>query len=143
MLTVLCGLPYSGKSTYVLNNKRNGVVVISLSNIRDELGIYDQNSNRSVASIAKERVEKCLKEGKDVIYDSTNVLRVYRESFISIAKELNMKTCIVFFDKPIEELIYSNQQKNFPFSNDVIINMHSNLEIPQHDEADEIIRITS
>ena len=84
-LTILVGIPGSGKSTWIADNKKDDDVVVSPDDIRRELSgnVSDQTQNDKVWFLAKDRTSKALKAGKNVILDATNVSSKSRKRFIS------------------------------------------------------------
>jgi len=83
-LIMMIGVPGSGKSTWIAQNKHENAVVISPDDIRRELSgnVSDQSQNGKVWFLAKERTVDALKAGKDVILDATNVATKSRKRFI-------------------------------------------------------------
>ena len=72
-LTVLVGLPGSGKSTYA--NKIKNAILCSSDKIRKEL-YKDENiqgDNNKVFRILYNKVKENLKNGNNVVYDATNI----------------------------------------------------------------------
>ena len=92
-LIVMCGLPGSGKTSYAEQLALEGNYVIHSSDkIREELGdINDQNKNAEVFKILHQRIKNDLQNGKNVIYDATNLSRKKRVSFIR--RELKGISC--------------------------------------------------
>ena len=124
--TLICGLPYSGKTQYArsladkykaigkqesLYNEidrevKNSFIVVSMGVIRKILqnssGEWNEND---VKKIARETVEKALKEGYDVIYDATNLSRDVRDDYLSIATGIGIKeTNLIYIDADIKKV---------------------------------------
>ena len=83
-ITMLCGLPGSGKSTWANQNKRENTIILSSDKIREELfGAEEiQGNPKQVFNLLYKRAEEALKQEKNVIIDSTNLSRANREKFI-------------------------------------------------------------
>lgn len=82
---MMVGLPASGKSTYAKELAEEMKAVICSSDaIRKEL--YDdensQNNNEEVFKLLHSRIKECLREGKNVIYDATNINSKRRRAFL-------------------------------------------------------------
>ena len=89
-LTMLVGLPASGKSTYAKEKaEKERAVVCSSDVIRKEL-YGDENvqgDGNEVFNILHERVKELLSQGWDVIYDATNVKSKRRRAFLREIKD--------------------------------------------------------
>jgi predicted kinase len=83
-LTLMVGIPGSGKSSWIAENKSENAVVVSPDDIRRELSgnVSDQTQNAKVWELAKQRTVEALKLGKDVILDATNVATKSRKRFL-------------------------------------------------------------
>jgi len=94
--------PGGGKSTWAKNviagNK--DIVLICPDTIRGELS--GDESNQAVSgrafSLARERMEDALKNGKSVIIDATNMYKKSRKDWINIAKKYSAKAIAVVFE---------------------------------------------
>lgn len=129
-LYILIGIPCSGKSTYAesLSSKKPEIVVIATDEIRKELtGTYKYfpDSNNSVFSIAKERIDTALSQGFDVIFDATNTNSKYRQGIIRIAKKNKSKAVAVVFKTPLSVCLKRNKMRTFDrkVPEDIIIAM--------------------
>lgn len=93
------GIIGAGKSTYAkkLQEKVGGEIIAS-DEIRREFVEegkipleYDSKYNSLVFDEMHRRIEKCAKEGKNIIADSTNVLKFSRTPIIKIAEKYGYK----------------------------------------------------
>lgn len=88
VITLMCGLPRSGKSTWVKENKTNEVVVSA-----DEFRflVYNQRfwsgGEPLMWSIREMFLKMLMKQGIDIIVDETNTTKDRRAPIISLAKE--------------------------------------------------------
>jgi predicted kinase len=96
-LTLMCGLPRSGKSTWIKENKGNSIVV-STDDIRKEIfgHQFHAPANKFVFGITEGMATLILKQGRDVIVDATHITRMLRQSWKSIAKNCNSKLQVVW-----------------------------------------------
>lgn len=98
-LIMLVGVSYSGKSFYAEQlAKQTGAVIVSSDAIRGELwgDENDQRNPAKVFEVVHSRIHNLLKEGKDVIYDATNLNCKRRMNFLkTIEKLAKRKTCVV------------------------------------------------
>ena len=113
------GIPGSGKSTWI--RSQPGYVVVSPDSIRASMGdITDQSKNAEVWAIAKSRVAEALKQGRNVILDSTNVDSRRRREFVEGLPDHALKAKIFDVDPTIakkrikDDLTKGVQRSNVP-----------------------------
>lgn len=96
MLTIMCGIPGSGKSYYIKKNLADAVVV-SPDLIRKEMtgNVGDQSRNAGVFDAAYERLEKALADKKNAVFDATSVRLAYINRLISYASKYGSDVEIV------------------------------------------------
>ena len=85
-IVMLIGLPGSGKSTKAKEYESQGYVIHSSDAIRNELNLHSLNDTQKVFDILHERIIEDIKLGKDIVYDSTNLTRKRRMSFLEMIK---------------------------------------------------------
>ena len=115
--TMMIGVSGSGKSTVAAEiAKETGAEVVSSDAIRGE--IYgDENCQANPArvfEIVHQRVQRALREGRDVIMDATNLSCKRRMAFLKTLKGIPCKkTCVVVIATPedIEERMKHRERK--------------------------------
>lgn len=111
ILIILCGLPFSGKSTLAkFLTKHLGLTLIDLDEINSKLGIgidkpVTENEWKKTYQISYEELEKSLEAGKSVIYDATNFTNKQRDKLRSIAKKYYVQTKVIWVNPPKKEVI--------------------------------------
>lgn len=102
---MLCGIPSSGKTTYVKQNfKEKGYHIYSSSMVRKDICHNGENINSldEIFHILHKRIKEDLKNGISCIYDATNLRRSIRSGFLREIKLFDcLKICYVFAT-PIE-----------------------------------------
>lgn len=111
-LFILCGLPFSGK-TYLSQKiaEHLPVTIVSFDAIYEELR-PKTGENLSPQPEVWNQVKQTalfylinnLKEGKNVIWDSTNPLRKHREEIIRIGDNFGSQSIIVHVNTPLDEI---------------------------------------
>ncbi|MFH1521053.1 MAG: AAA family ATPase [Candidatus Micrarchaeota archaeon] len=100
MLIIVCGLPGSGKSTLAkLISKHYSAVYLSSDIIRKEIFLkpkYSDDEKEKVYSEMAGQTEQILLEGNKVVVDATFYKAEQRGTFLTIAKDLDKKTFIIF-----------------------------------------------
>lgn len=132
-LIVPVGLPASGKSTLAreLAEKENAII-ISSDLLREELygDINDQSHNTAVFEEMNRRTNQYINEGKNVIYDATNLSRKRRMHLINqIAKNADEKIAI-YISVSLQLAILRDGYRNRTVGDGVIKKMYKNVQIP-------------
>jgi predicted kinase len=152
-LTVLIGLPASGKSTWLKENLVNEVVISKDNEVLimgKELGLdenytdiykaltkeqHDETYNRAI-----EKFRKSVKERKDIVIDMTNMSKKSRKKWLSNLKDYRTEAKVFLAG---ESLLYARnliraQEENKHIPGHVYTNMKKSFLIPTWDEFDEI-----
>lgn len=130
---MMVGLPYSGKSVYAkeLQNKFGGEIHSSDA-IRAELlgDVQDQTNNQLIFDTLHRRVISDLSDGKNVIYDATNLSYKRRSDMLNRLKRLNCQKVCVFMATPYAECLSRAKTRNRIVPQDVVERMYKNIWIP-------------
>lgn len=136
--TMMVGLPGSGKSYAAEElSAQTGAIIHSSDSIREELcgDANEQSINKKVFEVLHERVISDLKNGRDVIYDATNISKNRRVEFLSSIKDITcIKTC-VFVNTPLSLCFERNSSRDRIVPKDVIERMSRNLCPPKKCEG--------
>ena len=101
-LTILCGIPRVGKSSWIKQNQKNAVVVCT-DTIRQEMfgHTFHGQANKFVFGIAEGMATMILQQGIDVIIDATNMTEQLRSAWKFIAQKCNanVKVIWIYADK--------------------------------------------
>ena len=140
---MLVGIPGSGKSTHAksLIHTTNGIH-LSSDGIRAELyGDESTQGNPSeVFELMHKRTLEALANGKNVIYDATNITRKDRASIMSkIPKYVETECHIVW--APIETCIERDSKRERTVGKEVIDRMLKRFQAPYYDEGFDSIKI--
>ena len=69
---IICGLPGTGKDTFIQNNYPD-YFVVSLDDIRSEFGISPLGNQKEVVRIANERAAKLMRKKQSFVWNATSV----------------------------------------------------------------------
>lgn len=112
-LTMMIGLPRSGKSTRVEKIKRDEVIVSA-----DELRYlvygqrYFKGGEALMWSIRKILLEYLMKQDIDIIIDETNITKDIRKNTIDLAKKYNYQVDGIYMETKKEECIKRAKESN-------------------------------
>lgn len=141
---MMVGLPGSGKSTYAEKiAEESNAIICSSDMIRKELygDVNSQDKNVVVFLTLHRRIKEHLSNGRNVIYDATNISSKRRRAFL---KELERIVCIkkcVIMSTPFEECLEKNKQRDRVIPEDVICKMYKNWNTPYWFEGWNEIKI--
>ena len=142
-MLMLCGLPGSGKSTYAKVKAGEGYSVYSSDELRIEMfgDVNHQGDNEKLFAELHRRIKQALKNGKDIIYDATNINKKQRMHFIRQLKNINCyKECMIF-PLPIGYCINNNFNRDKAVPISVIDKMVRAFTVPYYDEGFDTISI--
>lgn len=137
-LNIIIGIPGSGKSNYAKKYlSTNNSVYLSSDDIRVELyGFEDQTHNDVVFETMKKRTLNALKEGKDVIYDATNLNKKRRSGIINETHKLDAQVDAYLCCTPINIILERNitrAERQLPW--DKLVQMIQSIEPPMYYEG--------
>lgn len=137
-LNIMIGIPGSGKSNYAKKCLINdNTEYLSSDDIRIELyGFEDQTHNDVVFETMKKRTLNALRNGKDVIYDATNLSKKRRNGIISEARKLGAQINAYLCCTPINIILERNitrVERQLPW--DKLVQMIQSIEPPMYYEG--------
>ena len=133
IFVMMVGLPGSGKSTEAQKLAfEYDANIHSSDDIREELSgdINNQDINDLVFKTLHSRIKEDLLNGKNCIYDATNISYKRRMAFLC---ELNKIPCVkvcVFMATPYEECLKNNSKRDRVVPEGVIKRMYMNFDVP-------------
>lgn len=146
-LYMMCGVSGSGKSTWAdVYAKVYHAQVFSSDAIRAEL-FGDENNqkyNSQVFNVLHERVRSALIQGKDCVYDATNLNRKRRIAFLNSLEDIeNLEKTIIICAAPFSECVARDTERARTVGRPVIERQVSQFQIPLVEEGwDDISVLT-
>ena len=140
-ISILIGLPGSGKSTYALSESIEGIY-LSSDKIRKELYGDEsiQGNPEDIFGLMQYRALSFLRKGIDVIYDATNIVRKDRVTFISkLPKDCFVTAKIIW--QSIEKCIENDFARERTVGKQIIERMAKRFQAPWYDEGFDSIEI--
>lgn len=136
-VTPLCGLPGSGKDTWVRHHAGDQPV-ISLDDIRRELKLKPGETTGQALALAKKRMEGYLRSDTPFVLNATHTTRLRRRPLIEQCASRGARVRIVWVKTPLPVALRRNAARRDPVPAHVIQNMLEHLEPPDLTEAHEL-----
>ncbi len=142
---VMCGMPASGKNTWV--EKNWGGKVVEMDSIRKRLKVKldDKNAQGLIHQTAKEELRESLRKKEDVLWNATNISQLQRSTIIDLSLNYDANIKIVYIDCPIEKALAKNKEREEKkmMPEKVLWKMFRKLEVPTLAECHslEIIKV--
>jgi len=136
---MLSGLPGTGKDTWIEKNHPD-LPMISLDNIRRELGILPTDDQGRVIAEATERMRALLREGRDFVYNATSLISQIRHKWIDLFEAYGASVELTFLECDLKCALERNAGRSgvAVVPEQVIRSMLSKLEVPERVEAEEV-----
>lgn len=122
---LMIGVALSGKTTYRKANFDHEVIALSY---------FDNNRKKEI-----EHIKDCLRKGKSVIIDDTNLTREIRKQHIDLAKKYHAKVIGIFMNTSIGLLQQRRMRRNEQFPLVAINKQLKELETPTKDEGFDVL----
>lgn len=115
---------------------------MSSDEIRKEYGdINDQSNNAKVFEEVEKRLKEYIQNGKNVIFDATNISYKRRRDWLNRFNKYNVYKIAVLVATPYEECLERNNNRKRKVPEEVITRMYHNFYIPQKYEGFDEIQI--
>jgi predicted kinase len=139
-VTVLSGLPGSGKDTWLTRN-RPDLPVISLDDIRGELGVEPTDNQGKVVQLARQRCRELLRVGRSFAFNATNILRQTRGRWIDLFADYNARIELVWIEPPFDRLLRQNGNRKDSVPEQVVRKLAAKCEPPTWTEGHGLLMI--
>ncbi len=139
-VTMMSGLPGSGKDTWLARN-RGDLPVVSLDDIRTELDVEATDNQGMVIQHAKERCRTFLRSGTSFAFSATNLLRQTRQRWIDLFAEYGARVEIVYVEPQFSRIVSQNKRRERPVPENVIRDLAEKCEPPTITEAHAVIAV--
>lgn len=137
-VVLMSGLPLAGKDTWI-GHHGMGRPVISLDDIREEMGIAPGKDSGKVACRAMEQARIYLRRKEPFIWNATNIVRDTRQKLVRLWAGYGARVHIRYLEVPYLELLARNRKRERHIPEAVLEKMIGKLEIPAPWEAYEVL----
>lgn len=136
--TVVCGLPGSGKDTWLSRNCPE-LPVVSLDDIRGELDVEPTDNQGDVVQLARERCREHLRAGTSFAFNATNIMKQTRGRWVDLFADYNARIELVYVEPPFDSLLRQNKSRANPVPEQVIRKLAAKCEPPTWTEGHALI----
>lgn len=133
-VTLMCGLPGTGKDTWIRKHLPN-LPVISLDEIRRIHKIPPTTGQGGVAHIAREQAKAYLRNRRPFVWNATNVTPKLREPLISLFETYHARVRIVYLETSWQTMLDRNRSREAVVPQSAIDKILGKLSLPETFEA--------
>lgn len=137
-VTLMSGLPGSGKDTWLAQHRR-GLPVVSLDDLRAELDVDATQNQGEVIQAARESCRDHLRAGRDFAFNATNTMRQTRKRWIDLFADYGARIELVYLEPPLQVVTARNAGRARPVPREVIEKLVEKLEPPTWTEAHAVV----
>lgn len=143
-VTLLSALPGMGKDRYIAQHGK-GLKVISLDDLRRQNGLSpeDKKATGWVVQQAKSQAKEYLRRGESFIWNATNITRQLRGQLVDLFVAYGARVKIVYLEVPYSQWQNQNKDREYRVPDAAMSRMLNKLELPQADEAHEVVYVVS
>lgn len=133
-VTVMCGLPASGKDTWAGAHRKH-LPVVSFDDAREELGLKHGENDGKAAHYAVDKAKELLREHAPFVWNATHLSQQMRTKTLDLLYAYNAEVELVYLEQPRRELLARNTRRDTSLTNKALEAMALKWELPVPTEA--------
>lgn len=138
-VVLLCGMPASGKNTWVAKNNPKNLPVLSFDDAKAELGLKHGQNDGMAAHLVIDKAKELLAKKLPFIWNSTNLSMQMRGKTLSLLHAYHANVELVYLEEECEVIFKRNSLRDSTLSNKELKKMLLRWELPTAGEAQKII----
>lgn len=140
-VTVMSGLPASGKDSWVAKH-RAGLPVVSFDDARAELGLRHGENEGQAAHYATDKAKELLRRCQDFVWNATHLSRQMRAKTLDLLLAYGATVEVVYLEQPPATLFTRNTRRDSSLRNADIEKMLYRWEVVLPTEAHGVRYLT-
>ncbi|MDO8414740.1 MAG: AAA family ATPase [Agitococcus sp.] len=136
-VTVMCGLPASGKNTWVAAH-RKGLPIVSFDDAREELGLRHGKTEGVVAHHAVDKAKDLLRAKAPFVWNATHLSQSMRDKTLDLLFAYSAEVELVYLERPRAELLRRNTRRDTSLTNKALEAMLHKWELPLPTETHSV-----
>lgn len=136
-VTVMCGLPASGKNTWV-ESHRKGLPVVSFDDARAELGLRHGKNDGLAAHRAVDKAKELLRQKAPFVWNATHLSQQMRDKTLDLLFAYGAEVELVYLERPRSVLLRRNSDRDSTLTNKALQAMTLKWELPLPTEAHSV-----
>ena len=136
-VVLMSGLPGAGKDFWVAENLP-GWPVVSLDEMRREMGVAPTDNQGTVVSRAREAAREHLRKRRPFVWNATSISRQMRDLSVNLFAAYNARVRIVYVEAPEGRLCAQNRGRADAVPAEVIRKLLARWEVPDLTEAHRV-----
>jgi predicted kinase len=136
-VTVMSGLPASGKDTWIARHLPD-LPQVSLDAIRTELETAPARNQGLVVQVAREKAREFLRAGRNFVWNATNLSREIRTQVIDLFAAYEARVKVVYVETSHAALYEQNRTRDSVVPPSAIERMLDRWEVPGRTEGHEV-----
>jgi predicted kinase len=136
-VTVMCGLPASGKNQWLAAHCP-ALPQVSLDALREEHDVDPADGQSPIVHAARDAAREHLRAGRDFAWNATNLSERIRSGVIELMRGYRARIHLVYCEAPPDVLDARNRARRDPVPAAAIARMRSRWSVPAPDEAHRV-----
>ncbi|GLR14733.1 hypothetical protein GCM10007907_35230 [Chitinimonas prasina] len=141
-VTVMCGLPATGKSTWLAQHCKD-LPLVGFDDAREELGLkYGENDGRAVHH-AVDKAKALLRARSDFVWNATHLSRQMRAKTLDLLFAYGATVEVIYLEQAERTLLERNRRRDSSLSNTGLLRMLHRWEVVLPSEAHSVRYLTA
>lgn len=141
-VTVMCGMPASGKDTWVQRHAA-GLPVVSFDDARTELGLKHGENDGKAAHFAVDKAKTLLRDQKPFVWNATHLSHEMRSKTLDLLYAYGAEVRLVYLEATEAVVLSRNRKRDSSLSNKDLLRMLHRWELPLPWEAHAVDYLVS